>query len=165
MSIVVAALDQCEKGWICHRCTPQGTCSGNVSRGAGTLVGLLLDTPKPHVVVDLDSVLCMKEKERCDLLCFVDDRARKKQWFVPIEVSYGKHKDAKKVFRQLQMSADIVGRKLGYSGDVELLPVFVGCSGDSKKMRNMKVQYKGKKTWIKVLRIGDKINNEMNKRQ
>lgn len=117
--------------------------------------------PKPHIVVDMDSVPCLRQEGRCDFLCFTDDRIRKKQWFVPIEVSRGKHKKAEGVLRQLQLGADLVEKHLKYTGNVEVMPVFIGRSKDAKRVRRMEVQCMGKKAKIEVLGMSDRIYDKM----
>lgn len=161
MSIVETVLGMCRKSWICHSCASQDACSGSVSRGVETFARLVEHTPKPHVVVDLDSVPCLREKGRCDFLCFAEDRKRKKQWLVPIEVSRSKYKQPMKVLKQLQLGADYVERHLKYTGGVELLPIFIGRSRYNKIIRRLAVQYKGKRTRIEVLERNGRICDKM----
>lgn len=162
MSIVEAVLDACSESWICHSCESQTDCSGGVVRGNLKLKRLVEDTPKPHVVVDLDSVPCLKEKGRCDFLYFAVDK-NNKQWFAPIEASLGKSKKAVDIQRQLQLSADMVGSVLEYKKDVEFLPVFAGRSRESREVRFMTVKYKGKAVLIEVLNLNDRIFDYMEK--
>lgn len=161
MSIVKAVLELCRESWICHRCGPQDTCSGGVSRGAVKLTRLTEGSPMPHVVVDLDSVPCLSQKGRCDILYFADDAKRRRQWFAPIEVSRSKHKEPEKIQRQLQLSADLVERNLKYSGRVDLLPVFAGRSRESREIRRRRIQYKGKWAYIEVLKMNGRMCDYM----
>lgn len=161
MSIVEAVLGLCRKSWICHSCGPQDTCSGSVSRGAETLAHLVECAPKPHVVVDMDSIPCLRHEGRCDFLYFSDDRMRKKQWFVPVEVSHGKHKKAEGVLRQLQLGVDLVEKWLKYPGRVEVIPLFVGRSKDAKKVRRMAILYRGQRAKIEVVERNGRIYDKM----
>ncbi len=161
MSISENAQKKCKEEWIEHACDVGNACTRHIGRGRGkNRVSVSLEgAPVPHVVVDLDSVdsKCIGDSEVADYLLFVDQAADTGGWVVPIEISHGKNKEVKKIKGQLESSAALAQENVVGGKDAVLVPVFVGCTRNARRLQKTKVVALGNEYSVRVLRSREKI--------
>lgn len=156
---------QCEESWAVHGWNTCRSCRRIFSKQGAKFS--LANIPGPHLLIDLDSVPCLKGRTLCDYLFIADNPKENVKWAVPIELASGKGKDPKKAMEQLQAGADLVEKVIDESTSLHFLPVLVGrfrrVRGVRRNVRKL-VRFRGKYVPISVIEAGSSFSDELKRR-
>lgn len=122
----------------------------------------LTNAPGPHLVIDIDTIDCLRQKRRCDYLFVADDAQLNVNWVVPIEMTSSRRKDPKVVIEQLQKTAQVIEKNIDRSVKVRLQPVLAGSVNEVRmrgKNSSLAIKFRGEDIPVAIIRSGDSIGS------
>ena len=126
----------------------------------------LADTPSVRIIVDMDcNVLSIPAAEkRCDYLFVGEDH--KATWVAPIELKSGRL-SASEVVEQLEGGARMANSWLPQGASFQFAPVLAHGKtihrNDLKTLRAKKLQLRGQRKGIAVIKCGDQLTKALSK--
>ena len=123
----------------------------------------LAETPPERVLIDMDcrNHQIQDDQKRCDYLFIGEENNTR--WVAPIELKSGRVKSVTAVRNQLEGGAKVANGWLRKSIPFKFVPVLVHGKSihpfDIKRLRAKKIQLRGKKVAIALLRCGGRLVN------